>query len=261
MERLAALNNWLIKNVLLLIVVLAVVSCKSYKANILFTMEEEEIEALSKVAHSVQENYTVSPNDQLQIEVFTNKGEKLIDQNYLLNENRRTNYQTTPPVYLVESDGTANLPVIGNVKLEGLTISEVNRQLQEKYTVYFIEPFVQTTYLNKRVIVLGGTGGQVIQLNNEGMNLLEVLALAGGVNNESKGNNIRLIRGPLSNPQVQFIDLSTIEGMTKANLEIKPNDIVYIEPVRRPFTESLKDVVPILSLLTSVLALVIAVTR
>ena len=85
--------------------------------------------------------------------------------------------------------------------------------------------------------------------------------MAGGFNNDASGKNIRLIRGDLSNPQVQVIDLSTIEGMAKANLEIQPNDIIYVEPVRRPFAESLKDIVPVLSLLTSVLALVIALDR
>lgn len=255
------LNKWFIKYGGFVLIILAVGSCKSYQTNILFTVDEDNMEELSKVVVEMEENYTVNPNDHLQIEVFTNKGEGLIDPNNALSDLPNGSTEPSLPVYVVKSDGTVDLPIIGSAKLGGMTSPEMNRHLQEKYSVYYKDPFVQTKFLNKRVIVLGATEGKVIPLVNEGMNLLEVLALAGGVNNDAIGNNIRLIRGDLSNPQVQVIDLSTIEGMARANLEIQPNDIVYVEPVRRPFTESLKDIVPILSLLTSVLALVIALDR
>ncbi len=255
------MNKWFIKYSGFVLMLLAVGSCKSYKENILFKVEDDEMEELSKVVVEIQENYTVGPDDHLQIEVFTNKGEGLIDPNNALSKGKNTDIAATRPFYVVKADGTIVLPIIGSTKLGGMNIPQVNKHLQEKFSIYYKDPFVQTKYLNKRVIVLGATEGKVIPLDNEGMNLLEVLALAGGVNNDAKGSNIRLIRGDLSNPQVQVIDLSTIAGMKRANLEIQPNDIIYIEPVRRPFAESLKDIVPILSLLTSVLALVIALGR
>jgi polysaccharide export outer membrane protein len=237
-----------------------VFSCKSYQANILFTVEEGDMEELSKVAVEVHQNYIVSPNDHLQIEVYTNKGEKLIDPDNALNVDQRTGNDNTLPVYTISSDGTVELPIIGYVELAGMSLGEVNGFLAEKYKEYYKDPFVLTRYLNKRVIVLGATEGKVVPLENEGMNVLEVLALAGGVNNDAKGSNIRLIRGDLNNPQVQVIDLSTIEGMARANLEVQPNDIIYIEPVRRPITEGLRDIVPVLSILTSVFALVVALS-
>ena len=219
------------------------------------------MEELSNVVVETQANYVVSPHDHLEVDVYTNKGEELIDPNNTLIQNQNVNQETTSPVYVVKTDGTVDLPIIGNVQVAGMTISELEMSLAESYTLYYKEPFVQARYVNKRVIVLGATEGQVIPLESEGMNLLEILSLAGGVNNDAKGNNIRLIRGDLSNPQVQVIDLSTIEGMAKANLEVQPNDIIYVEPVRRPFTEGLRDIVPIFSLLTSVLALVVALSN
>lgn len=250
--------KWLFRYCGFVTILFAVYSCKSYQANVLFVVEEEDMEKLSNVVVAINENYVIRANDQLQIEVYTNKGEELVDPNNALDNNIDSNQEPAPPVYLIQSDGTAELPIIGNVELGGLTLFQVNSFLTEKYKEYYRDPFVQTKYLNKRVIILGGTEGKVIPLENEGMNLLEVLALAGGIDNDSRGNNIRLIRGDLNNPQVQVIDLTTIEGMTRANLEIQPNDIIYIEPIRRPLTEGLRDVVPILSLLTSVLALVVA---
>ncbi len=218
------------------------------------------MEELSKVLVEVHDHYVVQANDQLQIEVYTNKGEELIDPINALRQDQKID-ETTPPAYQVNPDGFVELPIIGQVKLAGLTLPEMNGFLEKKYGAYYKDPFVLTEFLNKRVTVLGATGGKVIPLENEGMNLLEILALAGGVNNDAMGHNIRLIRGDLSNPQVKVIDLSTIEGMTQANLRVQPNDVIYVEPVRRPVTEGLKDVVPILSLLTSALALIVAFAR
>jgi hypothetical protein len=117
---------------------------------------------------------------------------------------------------------------------------------------------------NNRVIILGSPGGVVIPLANDNMNLLEVLALAGGVDGNGGGggglyryggktSNIRIIRGDLKNPQVEQIDLSTIAGMRKANLQMEPNDIIYIEPVRRHFLEGLTDAGPVIGVIGSVL--------
>ena len=116
--------------------------------------------------------------------------------------------------------------------------------------------------------MLGAPGGQVIQLANDNMNLLEVLALAGGVDGLNAGgggqglyryggraDNIRIIRGNLKSPQVQEIDLTTIEGMRRGNLQVEPNDIIYVDPVRRPFLEALTDGAPVFQLLGTALQL------
>jgi polysaccharide export outer membrane protein len=116
------------------------------------------------------------------------------------------------------------------------------------------------------VFVLGAPGGQVISLANDNMNLLEVLALAGGLDGPNTGgsggslyrfggkaSNVRIIRGDLKNPRVQQIDLTTLDGMRRANLQMEPNDIVYVEPVRRPVQETLTDAAPVISFVSLIL--------
>jgi polysaccharide export outer membrane protein len=85
-----------------------------------------------------------------------------------------------------------------------------------------------------------------VALTNDNMNLIEVLAEVGGIPQTGKAHNIRLIRGDLSNPSVQVIDLTTIDGMRKASLQVEPNDIIYVEPLRRVFIEAFADVAPII---------------
>ena len=242
---------------------------------------------LRRVVNRTDRNYRIHANDILSVQVFTNKGERLIDPNGELQfgsppvaaptptvpssspnvRNVGRGASTTPggPQFVVQADGTARLPLLGRVGLLGLTLIQADSVLQLRYNEYYKESFVKTAVANNRVIILGAPGGQVVPLTNDNMNLLEVLALAGGVDGGGGGvnsisryggriSNIRIIRGDLKNPQVQFVDLSTLEGMRRASLQMEPNDIVYIEPVRRPLLDALADAGPVFSAAAALLS-------
>jgi polysaccharide export outer membrane protein len=83
------------------------------------------------------------------------------------------------------------------------------------------------------------------------------LALAKGINNDARASNIRVMRG-----DTLFIaDLTTFEGYKKNDILIEPGDIVYVEPIRRPVLEGLRDYGPIMSILTSLTTLIVVITR
>lgn len=239
--------------------------CKVYKQNIILKSETDiQSENFESEIAKIEEAYQIKAGDKLNIEVYTNKGERIIDPNMELNAMAGGGIAgggrlMPDKEFEVLPDGNAILPGLGELKVEGYSIAGLQDYLKEAYEALYIDPFVRIRALNRRVVVLGGMGGQVIPLNNERMNLLEVLALAGGLNRESIGRNIRLIRGPLDNPSVQVIDLSTIDGMQKASLDIIPNDIIYVEPQRRIFTESLRDLAPVIGIVTNVVTLFIVV--
>jgi polysaccharide export outer membrane protein len=149
--------------------------------------------------------------------------------------------------------------MIGKKKLTGLSVDEAEAILEQDYKLHYVDPFVRITVLNRRVIVLGANGGQVLPLVNENTTLIEVLALYGGLNLGAKAQNIKLIRGDLDNPEVHLIDLSTISGMKYSALRVESEDIIYVEPWRRPWLESLRDITPALSLTTSILTLIVVV--
>ena len=239
---------------------------------------------LRRAVNRTDRNYRIRSNDILNVQVYTNKGERLIDPNGELQFGSPSIGSTsvTPGAgsgqrnvgqgagsipgstqFVVQADGTARLPLVDRVKVQGLTLIQADSALQLRYNMFYKETFVKTAVTNNRVIILGAPGGQVISLNNDNMNLLEVLALAGGADGGGGGggaaryggriNNIRIIRGDLKNPQVQFIDLGTLEGMRRGNLQVEPNDIIYIQPIRRPLLEAITDASPVLSLFTLLL--------
>lgn len=213
-------------------------------------------------------NYRLQENDYIEVEVYTNEGELIIDPNNEirreLNSGNNSNQQfreQEKPRFLVRKGGVVKLPLVGDIELGGLTLNEADSLLEREYSSYYEDAFVITRYTNKRVIVLGTMGGQVIPLQNENTHLIEVLALAGGVGTQSRVDKIRLIRGDLNDPEVRIINLATIEGMKDASLKVFPNDIIYVEPVQRLTSEAVRDISPILGLITSTLTLILLVNR
>ena len=241
-------------------------SCSIYRNRILFSSDQgAPAGALEMAVAEATRNYTIQANDYLEVDVSTNRGEILIDPNYeIIKEIGVTGQSQTlreKPRYLVRANGEATLPVVGNVALAGFTLYQADSILANRYATLYEEPYVITRYINKRVIVLGTAVGQVIPLQNENTNLIEVLALAGGITNQARTDNIRLIRGNLNNPEVQIIDLSTLQGMRAASLKVQSGDIIYVQPVQRVVAEAIRDISPILSLVTSVVTLVVLINR
>ncbi len=214
-----------------------------------------------------EKNYTLRCGDYLNIRVETNSGESLIDPNYQLRQefgiqNLNVQNQTlSKPRYLIRSDSFVELPLVGEVKLAGLMMYQSDSILGKAYSAFYKEPFVITTVENRRVFIFNGAQTQIFPLQNENTSVIEVLASSGGIQNFAKAHNLRLIRGDLSNPYVELIDLSTIEGMKAANLQVRNMDIIYVEPVRRSFVEASRDVSPIISLVISALTITILLSR
>ncbi|WP_422360689.1 polysaccharide biosynthesis/export family protein [Reichenbachiella sp.] len=226
----------------------------------MFKLDENFTEQdLSSAINQAERNYVIQIDDMLSLEVFTNDGERIVDPNNELQQNMQ-GLQNKPTFdYLVKTDGTVKFPIVGQVKVDSLTLDQAELMLQKRYDEFYKQSFVKLTFNNKRVVVLGATAnsGQIIPLANENVSLVEVLAMAGGLEMGSKSQNIKVIRGKLSNPEVYQINLSTVSGMKQSMLDIEPGDIIYIEPWRRPLIEATKDLAPILSLLSSTLALVL----
>ncbi|HVA98234.1 MAG TPA: polysaccharide biosynthesis/export family protein, partial [Bacteroidia bacterium] len=155
--------------------------------------------------------YKISPNDIINFRIYTNDGFKLIDLTSLNSTGPSTSSAAASlnPTYLVENDGFIKLPVIGRIKIAGLTIREAELMLEEKFTKYYVKPFVLLSITNMRVIIFPGEPGaaKVIPLVNNNTTLLEALALSGGISENGKAWKIKLIRGNAENYKVYLIDL------------------------------------------------------
>lgn len=234
-------------------------ACGSYKKNIMFkATDQAQPEGFERAAAAAEKNYLIQKNDLLTINVFSNKGERIIDPNPELSNSNLANVnnqQVQQFNYLVELNGIVKFPVIGEIKVEGLTLRQAEELTQKEYAKYFKEPFTVINFVNKRVTVLGAPGGLVIPLTNQNVTVVEVLALARGLSNDAKADNIKLIR----HERVYQLDFSTIEGYRKSNMLVEPGDIIYVEPIRRPLVEGLRDNFIVVSLVVSLTTLIVLI--
>lgn len=228
-------------------------SCASYKQNIMFKVSDQT--AVKQQAEAAERNYVIQPNDYLKLAVYTNNGERIIDPDLELYKDMpvQTGDIKPDPNYLVDINGFVKFPKLGELSLKGLTIRDAEALLQNKYDTFYTDPFVTLQYINKRVILLGSPGGGVIPLTNENVTLVEILAIGKGIDNLGKAHNIRVLRGN----EFYLVDLSTIEGYRKGNMIMQHGDIVYVEPVRRPVSEAVRDYGPLLSLGLSITTLIV----
>jgi len=229
-------------------------ACKVFYPNVMFqTPKDYEFVDFDTVPAP---QYLIQPGDQLQVQVMTNEAVG--------------NVRTLVPVFqaggmgmnmqqgqrgmsfLVRADSTVNLPELGPIKIVGYTIPEAEQYLVELYGDKYVEPFVIVRVNNRRVIVYnGGSSGSVVTLANENMTLIEVLAQVGGISSNGKAYRVKVVRGDLDDPQIDLIDLSTVEGMREAELIMQPNDIIYIDPRMNVASGFLREISPILGLITT----------
>lgn len=247
-----------IKNIYVaLLSILLATSCGTYRKNIMLQVEEGTSSSYIDQTNLFV-NYIIQPNDILQLEVYTNNGERIIDPDFELTKELGTNQANVKPKldYIVNADGSVKLPMVGIIKLDSKTLREAELFLQQEYGVFYNTPFVSLRFVNKRVTVVGAVN-QVVELKNENMKLIEVLAMADAIDNNAIVQNIRLIR----DGQIQILDLSKTKDVENTNIIMQPNDIIYVEPLRRPFIEAVKDYGPIISLVSSITAIVVIITN
>ncbi|MBN2669406.1 MAG: polysaccharide biosynthesis/export family protein [Bacteroidales bacterium] len=201
--------------------------------------------------------YIIHPYDKLSIKVYTNKGDRLIDV-----KGELKNMQD-PIIYSVEHDGQVKVPTIGRINLAGLTLRQAETLLEESYKAYYNDPFVFIQVTNKRVIVFnsGSSGGHVVNFDNENYTLIEALAEAGGISDVGKAYKIKLLRGDLNNPEVYTFNVRKLKDIKSVNFQLQANDIIYVEDRPRYGSKVLQEVMPYLTLFTSVFTVYLLVSK
>lgn len=151
------------------------------------------------------------------------------------------------------------LPMLDSVMVSGMTIAMAEQFLATKYSYYFVNPYIRVDVTNRNVYVFRGRGeANVVTLERDNMNLVEVIAKAGGMPTMAKAYRVRVLRGDLNHPIVFDIDLSKVEGMQMANLTMQASDVVYIE-TRLTSADILAQFLPVFAFATTLFALVLTI--
>ena len=136
--------------------------------------------------------------------------------------------------YTVEINGTVFLPMIGNIYVAGFTLEEAGKKIQEMYKGYLNQPAVNVRYVDKIVTVLGAVNDPgVYTFTKREIPVLEALAYAGDMTVYGNRNRILIIREEDNVVYRHRIDLTEPDVQSSKYYNIQPNDIIYIEPLKR----------------------------
>ena len=133
---------------------------------------------------------------------------------------------------LVNTAGYVTLPLIGKVKVAGLTQTQAADRITQRLRKYLNSPSVYVEVMNKRIYVLGEVNKPgVVKLDREKMTLFEAIAFSGDLTDNAVRDNIIIVSNkPGKGLTMRSVDLTNFKGMRYASLMLRPNDIVYVQP-------------------------------
>ncbi|RRS30898.1 MAG: sugar transporter [Epsilonproteobacteria bacterium (ex Lamellibrachia satsuma)] len=170
--------------------------------------------------------YRILPQDRLEVILYKNPEQNAVASLQELGQKMNRNG------ILVNASGYITLPLINKVKVAGLTQTQAADRIARQYRKYLNTPSVYLEVLNKRIFVLGEVKKPgVVKLDKEKMTLFEAIAFAGDLTDSAVRNNIIIISHSAHNGmQMRRVDLTNFDKMHYAELMLRPNDIVYVQP-------------------------------
>lgn len=221
--------------VLLFFLSIILASCGSVK-NIAYLQNSDDINfEKSRFLYDAR----IMPKDQLTISVNTTTPEASMPFNLLLqNEYTQGRSMSAAGVlmpYLVDNDGYITFPVIGRLKVGGLTKSEAEKLIFEKIRPYMAEsenPVVTVRMSSYSVSVLGEVARPgSFQVSREKITILEALAQAGDLTIYGVRDKVKLIREDITGKkQIVNLNLNDANLVNSPYYYLQQNDVVYVEP-------------------------------
>ena len=171
--------------------------------------------------------------------------------------------------YLVSNDGTINFPVLGRIKVVGLTKDECEDMILEQIRPYMApseKPIVTVRQANYTITVLGEVGSPgTIQVTREKINIYEALAQAGDLTVTGKRVNVKLFRENADGTrELHLLDLTDANIMNSPYFYLQQNDMIYVEPniVKKQSGNIVTSlIIPLTTTLVSFSALLIALFK
>lgn len=225
------------KKYVILLAVIFLASCQSYK-KVPYLQDAEVINQAQQL--ETLYDAKIMPKDLLTIVVSCTNPELAVPFNLVaatpLSVSAGNSQTTVQPVlqqYLVDNEGRINFPVLGTLKVGGLTKSQAEQLIVQNLKPYIKEiPIVTVRMANYKISVLGEVARPgTFTITNEKVNLLEALAMAGDMTVHGVRDNVKLIRETATGKQeIITLDLNKTETILSPYYWLQQNDVIYVTP-------------------------------
>lgn len=239
------------KFIVLLMAGLLFTSCVPREKIVYFQGDLQPIAELAE-----QYSAKIQPDDLLAITIFGRN----LEATRIFNQESNTEGTQT---YLVDAEGNIEFPVLGKIKLAGLTRNEAIQYMKGMLSNEIIDPGVSIAITNYRITVLGEVGKPgSFPLENEKVTILEALGMAGDLTINGVRENVLVIREEGGQRNFYRVNLTSEEVFSSPVYYLAQNDVVYVEPNQAKIntsanTRNLSVIISVASLIITVVALII----
>jgi polysaccharide biosynthesis/export protein len=181
----------------------------------------------------------IQPNDILQISILTLDPQA----NNVLTEANTSSFAVQPgssnipagatPVtgFLVDNTGSVELPVVGKIKVSGMTTAIARDSIHNKVAVYYKGTVVNVRLVNFNITVLGEVARPATYVvPNEKVSVLDAIGMAGDLTIYGKRENVLLIRDSAGIKQTIRFDLNASATLLSPYFYLRQGDVIYVEP-------------------------------
>lgn len=185
------------------------------------------------IAYHQNESLEIKPGDLLTIRVTASEQEAAQPFNLVkaVISTDRINGSVQLESYMVSQKGEIDFPVIGRVKVEGLTAFELSDKIKESISEYVKDAIVNVRILNFKVSVLGEVKSPgTFTIEDDHLSLAQALGLAGDLTIYGRRDNILVMREVDGKKVTARLDLTDSRIVSSPFYSLKQNDVIYVEP-------------------------------
>ncbi|MBW6479187.1 MAG: polysaccharide biosynthesis/export family protein [Bacteroidales bacterium] len=216
----------------IIILVLAASSCTPHQ-KLVFLQHQAEV---SDTLMFSKPDYFIKPGDILHIRVLTLDEES--DRMFNSEDTRRmgagsgssNNISVFLHGYTVEENGTVKMPVLGDVKVAGQTISQATKEIENQIEEYLIGATVVIKLVNFSITVLGEVRrpGNYYIYDNQ-FSIMDAIGLAGDMTDYGN-RQVNIVRQTDQGATFATLDVTDSKAVASEFYYLQPNDMVYVEP-------------------------------
>jgi polysaccharide biosynthesis/export protein len=154
---------------------------------------------------------------------------------------------------MVDAKGNIEIPKIGTVHVEKMTIIQLKDTIEEKFAEWIKNPVVDIKILNREITVLGEVRDpQVIPVDKEKNTLMEMISRCKGFETYANIKSIKVMRQVGEDVHVANIDLTENGDYLKKNINLYPGDVVVIPSKKnKEFDRRVSIIIPFATAITA----------
>lgn len=205
----------------LFLIIISLSSCYNYKS---LQLLQDNNHSLPVYVKTDYEDYRIKANDEIIYRLITSDetiSKVISSQSGSSSQNMLS--------YRVYTDGTIDLPFISHIPVEGLTLTEAAKVIENRFKELIPDAVVKLSLSNKTFTIFGDAGSGIFPIYKEKLTIFQALSMSGDFNETSDRKHIRIIRDTEKGTQILEFDIRPKSIINSKYYYIYPNDIIYVQ--------------------------------